>query len=321
MLTKEHNIKNISDGLSFLQVSTLNRGILGLFDQHIIAENFVAKLLNIIYDYNLVNLNKINNTYPAIDLGDYNEKICFQVTYTSLKNHRHKIKETINKFIKHQKYKKFSSLKFLFLGAKQKKYQKGFDTQDCFIFDPEKDVINLQDLIGELHSLSDEKLQELSLLIDNDLHDHKKNYLSEIQIQQQSDIEALKIYKAAFDRPALQDPFHQEGSYQDFEDALTELICLLKRGIIKKQLVTKSIHRFDDKKLEEDMSKLYHKVRGLRGLYTEYKRSGEIIPEQNISMFKSLHTPDAFNILKQDVIDHMNSILDRKSLSQIDGVS
>ncbi|MBE9217456.1 SMEK domain-containing protein [Dolichospermum flos-aquae LEGE 04289] len=52
-----------------------------------IAEYFVAKLLNTIYDYNLINLNSKNRSCPAIDLGDYNKKVCFQVTSTSRKNH------------------------------------------------------------------------------------------------------------------------------------------------------------------------------------------------------------------------------------------
>jgi hypothetical protein len=99
MMKKEDCIKNISDGLAYLEVSTRNRGLLGLFDQHIIAEDFVAKLLNTIYDCNLLNLNYKNKLCAAIDLGDYNKKLCFQVTYTEKNNHRTKIKNTIDKFI------------------------------------------------------------------------------------------------------------------------------------------------------------------------------------------------------------------------------
>jgi len=71
-------------------------------------------------------------------LGDYERKLCFQVTSTSLKNHRTKIQETINLFIGEKQYQYFDHLKFLFLGDKQQKYQKGFNTQNLFTFDPKK---------------------------------------------------------------------------------------------------------------------------------------------------------------------------------------
>ncbi|MFM6278413.1 MAG: hypothetical protein ACKN9K_08725, partial [Dolichospermum sp.] len=107
-----------------------------------------------------------------------------------------------------------------------------------------------------------------------------------MQILQQRDIEALKIYRDAFDRPALQDSFHTESSYQDFETALTDLISLLKTGVINGQLVAKSIHKFDDKNLQQELNNLYKKVKQLRQLYNEYKKMGEIIPDQNITKFK-----------------------------------
>jgi hypothetical protein len=320
MLKKEIFLKNIEHGITYLEVSTRNRGRLRLFDQHIIAEDFVAKLLNIIYGYNLINLNSKDKLYAAIDLGDDNKKVCFQVTSTSPENQRKKIKETIRKFIKKEKYKDFISLKFLFLGNKQEEYRKGFDTQNLFTFDPKKDVINLQDLIDELSSLPDEKLEQLNHLIESEPF-YKNNLSAEMQILQQRDIEALKIYRDAFDRPALQDSFHTESSYQDFEAALTDLISLLKTGVINGKLLAKSIHKFDDKNLQQELNNLYKKVKQLRQLYNEYKKMGEIIPDQNITKFKRTNTPDLFNTFKQNVIDTINSILEQHNILPIDGVS
>lgn len=320
MLKKEIFLKNIEHGITYLEVSTRNRGRLRLFDQHIIAEDFVAKLLNIIYGYNLINLNSKDKLCAAIDLGDDNKKVCFQVTSTSPENQRKKIKETMRKFIKEEKYKDFISLKFLFLGDKQKEYRRGFDTQNLFTFDPKKDVINLQDLIDELSSLPDEKLEQLNHLIESEPF-YKSNFSAEMQILQQRDIEALKIYRDAFDRPALQDSFHTESSYQDFEAALTDLISLLKTGVINGKLLAKSIHKFDDKNLQQELNNLYKKVKQLRQLYNEYKKMGEIIPDQNITKFKRTNTPDLFNTFKQNVIDTINSILEQHNILPIDGVS
>lgn len=59
------------------------------------AENLVLRLLNTAYDYNLKNLNWDQNNYPAVDLGDQNRGIAFQVTASGdLK----KIKDTVEKF-------------------------------------------------------------------------------------------------------------------------------------------------------------------------------------------------------------------------------
>ncbi|AFW96994.1 SMEK domain-containing protein [Dolichospermum sp. UHCC 0684] len=321
MLKKETFLKNITRGLIQLKDSTEYYAVLNLYDQHIIAEYFVVKLLNIIYGYNLINLNSQDKSCAAIDLGDYERKLCFQVTSTSLKNHRKKIQDTINKFIGNKKYQDFDHLKFLFLGDKQETYRRGFNTQNLFTFDPKKDVINLKDLIRELKSLSDEKLEKLNHLIESEIFYQNLNLSAEMYILQQGDIEALKIYRDAFDRPALQDSFHTESSYQDFEAALTDLISLLKTGVINGKLLAKPIRKFDDKNLEHDLNNLYNKVRKLRGLYNDYKKMGEIIPEHNITRFKLPNTSDLFNKFKQDVIDTINSILEQHNIRSIDGVS
>ncbi|MDD1415058.1 SMEK domain-containing protein [Dolichospermum sp. ST_con] len=183
MLKREIFLKNITRGLGLLKYTTEYNAELDLYDQNIIAEYFVVKLLNIIYGYNLINLNSKDKLCAAIDLGDYERKLCFQVTSTSLKNHRTKIQETINLFIGNKKYQHFDHLKFLFLGNKQETYRRGFDTQNLFTFDPKKDVINLKDLIRESKSLSDEKLEKLNHLIESEIF--YDNLSLEMQILQQ----------------------------------------------------------------------------------------------------------------------------------------
>jgi len=59
------------------------------------AENLALRLLNTAYDYNLKNLNWDKNNYPAVDLGDHDRGIAFQVTAT---DKWVKIKDTVEKF-------------------------------------------------------------------------------------------------------------------------------------------------------------------------------------------------------------------------------
>lgn len=54
----------------------------GLFDINKYCEDMFCGLLNIVYELDLINLNKIDYNFPAVDLGDYNKRTCFQVTST-----------------------------------------------------------------------------------------------------------------------------------------------------------------------------------------------------------------------------------------------
>lgn len=167
MLHQEKLQKNISDGLAVLEVSIENRGLVGLLDQHLLSQSFFTKLLNIIYSYDLINLDAINIRNPSIDLGDCYRKIAFQVTSTKKPS---KLLETIKTFIANEQYKQFKELKFLILTKKQKSYKAIFDTQNLFSFDPKVDILDLKDLVKQLPLLSLYKLQQLSHLIDSELY-------------------------------------------------------------------------------------------------------------------------------------------------------
>ena len=164
MLVQEEIQKKISDFLALLEVSVENRGLIGLLDQNLIAQSFIAKFINIVYSYDLTNLDISNHKYPAIDLGDYHRKIAFQVTSTKKSE---KIRETIETFIGQEKYKDFTHLMFLILGKKQRTYP-AFQTCNLFKFDPQADILDIKDVVRKLPSLSLEKLQRLSYLIDRE---------------------------------------------------------------------------------------------------------------------------------------------------------
>jgi hypothetical protein len=165
MLVHEELQKKISDFLAVLEVSVRNRVLIGLLDQNLVAQPFIAKLLNIVYGYDLINLDTPQRKRPAIDLGDSYRKIAFQVTSTEKTE---KIRETINTFIRKKEYDSFKYLKFIILGSKKKNYPKDLQTLDLFEFEPEKDILDLKDIIRKLPSLSLDKLQRLSYLIDSE---------------------------------------------------------------------------------------------------------------------------------------------------------
>jgi hypothetical protein len=82
------------------------------------AENIMIPILNLLFESNFKNLNiEQNSQFPSIDLGDIDNKTCFQITSTdSFK----KIKSTIEKFKEKELYTKFDKINFLFLKEKGK---------------------------------------------------------------------------------------------------------------------------------------------------------------------------------------------------------
>ena len=73
-------LSSISTQLSILSRNVEILNCISFYDINIMSENFYADLLNIIYGYQLKNLNKYEKNNAAIDLGDVKSKICIQVT-------------------------------------------------------------------------------------------------------------------------------------------------------------------------------------------------------------------------------------------------
>lgn len=123
MIKKEMYLKDIADNLALLsrEVEILN--CVNFYDINIVAEDFFAELLNLIYGYNLKNLNVVEKNAIAIDLFDEKKRLCIQVTSD---NSSEKIKETIHKFIEKLNYSKYDRLVVLIL-TKKKKYTTAFD--------------------------------------------------------------------------------------------------------------------------------------------------------------------------------------------------
>jgi hypothetical protein len=86
--------------------------ILGRFNINRDSEDLVAKLLNIIFNLNLINANDERQNFPAIDLIDRNKKVSVQVSSTSNSS---KINKTVTAFDKYKYYNFFEKLLFYFL--------------------------------------------------------------------------------------------------------------------------------------------------------------------------------------------------------------
>jgi hypothetical protein len=153
----------------------------GLFDINKYCEDFFCELLNKVYDMNLKNLNLIKVNFPAVDLGDYEKEVCFQVTSSSGKG---KIEKTIEKFIEKKLHDDFEELYILILGSK-KAYKSGIDTKGYIEFDIKENVIDLKDLVKEIGTLNRTKVEEIIEYMKENLNEGigEESYLSGREIK------------------------------------------------------------------------------------------------------------------------------------------
>ncbi|UKS53963.1 ABC-three component system protein [Mycoplasma feriruminatoris] len=165
MQTKNY-IDNIIIKLQKIQdeIKALNSA--NLYDINKIAENVLAEILNIIYDWSLINANSIQNNMSGFDLIDYKNKILIQVSTTFTKE---KLQSSLNKEI----YKDYQGYNFKFLSLiKNTKNNWNIINPYNLIFDLKNDLIDFEILSNKISFLKLDKLEKLSNLLDKELNDN-----------------------------------------------------------------------------------------------------------------------------------------------------
>lgn len=165
MINKEMYLKEIAQSLALLSKEVTFLNAVNLYDINIIAEDFFPGLLNLIYGYDLKNINTIEKNASAIDLFDKKNKISIQVTSD---NDSKKIKHTIQEFINNELYKDYERLVVLILTHKRK-YSVDFDTDGMIMFDKNRDIWDTEDLIKAIRGLETEKIKEISMYLSTEL--------------------------------------------------------------------------------------------------------------------------------------------------------
>jgi hypothetical protein len=164
-LEKARLFQNVVMKLSVVRYMVKALSNRGLTDLNRESESFMRDVLNIVYGYELINLNDEALNMAAIDLADKSAKLAFQVTSSSDSG---KIKSTIEKFVKHKHHETYDTLMFMMLAGK-KAYTTDFDTGGTFKFDHKKHVIDMDDVTEAAQKLSLEQLEKLSRYVDRQL--------------------------------------------------------------------------------------------------------------------------------------------------------
>lgn len=153
-IKRNEALQSIAGKLGWLKNQIELENEINLYNNNIGSENFMCGLLNLIYSWNLINLNQKDKNFPGIDLGDENKKIAIQITSD---NTRKKVKDTINTFLKHEHEKIYSRLVIVVLGNKTT-FNKDFDTQNRFVFDRKNDVIDINQIIKDLDKCDNDEI-------------------------------------------------------------------------------------------------------------------------------------------------------------------
>lgn len=115
---------------------------------NILFETPFLEILNKIFEYNLINTNKLSSNFPGIDGIDLEKKVMVQVTSTFSID---KIKSTIETIIKEKYYLKADKLYFVFLKPKKKILKNSKEElikliDNKFKFSFEESILDLKDI-------------------------------------------------------------------------------------------------------------------------------------------------------------------------------
>lgn len=139
--------------ISWWLAAIKSHNAIGFFDISKVAEGVALKFLNEIYDHQLENLDYEKNNYPGIDLGDKTNKIGFQVTS---RRDAWKIRESLEKFADGSSKSYFNCIRFLILSQEKKTQLKKDKYLEIYPnFEPEKYILNADDLLIEIHQIYD----------------------------------------------------------------------------------------------------------------------------------------------------------------------
>ena len=177
---------------------------MGTTDINVESEHLLRKLLSEIYGHtDLLNLNISEGVnFPAIDLGDDEARIAYQIT--SIPSIQ-KIKDTLKKFVDYELYTKYDRLIIYVLTEKQKTYQaKGLDEiiQGLFSFGIENNVLDYRDLLKKISDFPLDKLCSVQKILEQQFGDESKfnhestnplDWLAQINDLWIEDLPAIKI--------------------------------------------------------------------------------------------------------------------------------
>lgn len=134
----------IEEKLNFLAFRIGVRGSLNILDLNIHSENFYLHFFNLLFDWDLINLNTDQHNAAGIDLIDTAKKIVVQVSATTT---RQKIESALAKLSQYKGY----AFKFISISKDAKDLRaKTFSNPHNLKFSPAKDIFDIPMLLSKI---------------------------------------------------------------------------------------------------------------------------------------------------------------------------
>lgn len=235
------------------------RGKLNILDLHLHSENFYRDFLNLLYDWNLENLNQVNQNVEAIDLIDKAHKIIIQVSST-------KTKQKIESALEKDSMSNYTGWSFKFVliaGSADTLRTKTFKNPYGLKFSPSNDILDVELLLRKVCGLEIDKLQEVKTFIQKELGNDTRLMLIE------SDLTRIITMLAQVDCSTL-DPIKLDNDFQidtkiDHND-LIKSKAIVKEYNIWQNSVSRIYSTFD----AEGLNKSFFVLQKIRSFYLEH---------------------------------------------------
>lgn len=141
------------------------RGKLNMLDIHLHSENFYLHFFNLLYSFQLENLNTKLQNVEAIDLIDHTSKIIIQVSATCTKQ---KVESALNKTILNQ-YKNYS-FKFISISKDATELRKKtINNPYSLVFNPASDIYDIVFVLRDVLNKKAEELKKIYTFIKEEL--------------------------------------------------------------------------------------------------------------------------------------------------------
>lgn len=273
ILKAEEILKGISFGISTWVTNVELNDCISFYDINRVSEGFVCALLNVVYGYELCDLNEQQKNQCAIDLGDIHNGFAIQVTS---RTDAKKIKDTLQKFTEKEFEKIYpNGTKFFIVNnSPVKRGHIKWANFPCFDFG--KDIIYPKDIIDDINKIVSkdiDKLVQIQSII--------SKYIGTREDGIPDDKQIVADLVRCFDRPAFVTPFRLESNLPNFEKAIVDTIQAVNTGIYCLRDGTeigriKSRFSISDQKLKEIMGQIVNDLIILRIKYQGFLKTGDI---------------------------------------------
>ena len=164
-MNRELYFNYIEGKLNVLSKKIETRGKLNLLDSHIHSENFFLYFFNLLYSYELQNLNSKSPNTEAIDLIDNANKIVVQVSATCTKQ---KVESALSKSILSQ-YTNYT-FKFISIAKDASELRKKtFNNPHKLSFNPSTDIYDIISLLNDISGEEIEKIEKIYNFVKKEL--------------------------------------------------------------------------------------------------------------------------------------------------------